>query len=90
VARIGEHDRLVVTATGDLAGFAERCGALPGVASATVTGDGVEVLAPAAGAVLAPVVAAAEQAGARIGGVDVREPDLESVFLHLTGRALRD
>jgi ABC-2 type transport system ATP-binding protein len=27
---------------------------------------------------------------ARITSVDIREPNLESVFLHLTGRALRD
>jgi ABC-2 type transport system ATP-binding protein len=88
VAGVGGHDRLVVAATGDLERFAQRCRAIPAVASATVTGDGIEVLAPVAGAVLAPVVAAAD--GARIGGIDVREPDLESVFLHLTGRALRD
>lgn len=28
--------------------------------------------------------------GARITSVDIREPNLEAVFLHLTGRALRD
>jgi ABC-2 type transport system ATP-binding protein len=32
----------------------------------------------------------ATQAGARILTVDIQEPDLEAVFLHLTGRALRD
>ena len=32
----------------------------------------------------------AAQAGARITSVHIQEPDLESVFLHLTGRALRD
>jgi ABC-2 type transport system ATP-binding protein len=32
----------------------------------------------------------AEQAGIEIESVEVREPDLEAVFLHLTGRALRD
>ena len=30
------------------------------------------------------------QAGARITSVDIQEPNLETVFLHLTGRALRD
>lgn len=33
---------------------------------------------------------AATQAGARITSVDIQEPNLETVFLHLTGRALRD
>ncbi len=32
----------------------------------------------------------AEEAGIAIESVEVREPDLEAVFLHLTGRALRD
>jgi ABC-2 type transport system ATP-binding protein len=30
------------------------------------------------------------EAGIEIASVEVREPDLEAVFLHLTGRALRD
>jgi ABC-2 type transport system ATP-binding protein len=32
----------------------------------------------------------AEEAGIEIESVEVHEPDLEAVFLHLTGRALRD
>jgi ABC-2 type transport system ATP-binding protein len=33
---------------------------------------------------------AAAKAGVRITSVDIQEPNLETVFLHLTGRALRD
>jgi ABC-2 type transport system ATP-binding protein len=33
---------------------------------------------------------AAAEAGIRITSVDIQEPNLEMVFLHLTGRALRD
>jgi ABC-2 type transport system ATP-binding protein len=33
---------------------------------------------------------AAARLAARITSVEIREPNLESVFLHLTGRALRD
>jgi ABC-2 type transport system ATP-binding protein len=33
---------------------------------------------------------AASQSGVRITGVEILEPNLEMVFLHLTGRALRD
>jgi ABC-2 type transport system ATP-binding protein len=32
----------------------------------------------------------ADEAGIEIQSVEVREPDLEAVFLHLTGRGLRD
>jgi ABC-2 type transport system ATP-binding protein len=90
IAQIGEHARIAVSAAGELDAFAARCRRLPGVASADRVEGGVDVLALEAGGLLAPVVAAAGESDARITGIDVREPDLESVFLHLTGRALRD
>jgi len=90
VARVGEHDRIAVSAAGDLRAFVERCRALSGVASAEPADGGVEVLATGAAALLEPLVSAARESGTRITGIEVREPDLESVFLHLTGRALRD
>ncbi len=90
VASIGEHGHLRVSATGDLGAFAERCRALEGVVEATASDEGVEVVAVDARRALAPVVEAAERAGVHIGGIDVVEPDLEAVFLRLTGKALRD
>ncbi len=36
------------------------------------------------------VLAAATEAGLVVRAVEVHEPNLESVFLHLTGKALRD
>ena len=36
------------------------------------------------------VVTKANERGIRIRSIDIREPNLEAVFLHLTGRALRD
>jgi ABC-2 type transport system ATP-binding protein len=33
---------------------------------------------------------AASKVNVRITSVDIQEPNLETVFLHLTGRALRD
>jgi len=50
----------------------------------------IEVLSADSGAVVADVVAVLGRAGARILSVEVREPNLESVFLHLTGKSLRD
>lgn len=43
-----------------------------------------------AGQVLPGVVLAAHEAGVPVRSIDIDEPNLESVFLHLTGRALRD
>jgi len=36
------------------------------------------------------LLAAVASAGAHVTGVEVMEPNLETVFLHLTGKALRD
>jgi ABC-2 type transport system ATP-binding protein len=56
------------------------------------SGEGVtiQVLSRDSGAVIADVVGVLGRAGAHVLSVDVREPNLESVFLHLTGKSLRD
>jgi ABC-2 type transport system ATP-binding protein len=41
-------------------------------------------------AILPQVVSAASNLGLSIRTIEIREPNLETVFLHLTGRALRD
>ncbi len=39
---------------------------------------------------LTQILASVSGAGTTVSSVDVEEPNLEAVFLHLTGRALRD
>ena len=39
---------------------------------------------------LAEIVRAIDATGAGITSMEVQEPNLEAVFLHLTGKALRD
>jgi len=64
---------------------------VPGVSRAElVGGTALEALAPDAATVLAGVVEAIASAGAHLRSVEIVEPNLESVFLHLTGRGLRD
>ncbi len=54
-------------------------------------GDGaVELLTDDARTLLPDLIAAATQAGAAVTAVDIVEPNLEAVFLHVTGKALRD
>jgi ABC-2 type transport system ATP-binding protein len=60
------------------------------VLKADVTDHAVTILTAEAEEILAPVVTVANEVGARIRSVDIQGPNLEAVFLHLTGRALRD
>ncbi|RRA48781.1 ABC transporter ATP-binding protein [Acidipila sp. EB88] len=62
--------------------------ALSGVARAELTGEGIRVFADQLDGLLPLVVAAARAAGLR--DLRVQEPSLETVFLQLTGRELRD
>jgi ABC-2 type transport system ATP-binding protein len=59
-------------------------------AGAAAEGVTIQVLSRDSGAVIADVVGVLGRAGAHVLSVDVREPNLESVFLHLTGKSLRD
>jgi ABC-2 type transport system ATP-binding protein len=71
-------------------GTVDRLTAVEGVDRATHSDSGLEVLSKDAGQVLAPTLAALAEVGAHVRDVHIREPNLESVFLHLTGKSLRD
>jgi ABC-2 type transport system ATP-binding protein len=90
IDRIGQGDRIDIVADGDLEPFAEASRSLPGVLDVERRDKGVAVRATRGAAVLSEVVAAARRTGVTIQGVAVVEPDLEDVFLRLTGKALRD
>ncbi len=90
VALVGQRDRVTLTVDGDAGQVAAALGRDPDVATATATSDGVELHVASAGRRLPELLAVATRDGATVTGVTVTEPDLESVFLHVTGRALRD
>ncbi|MDQ2692638.1 MAG: ATP-binding cassette domain-containing protein [Chloroflexota bacterium] len=60
------------------------------VLEATATDHQVSIITREAEEILAAVVNKANERGIKIRSIDIREPNLEAVFLHLTGRALRD
>ena len=61
---------------------------LPHVASAEVMSDGVRVFAQGSDGLLAQIVQAAQSLGLR--DLSINEPSLETVFIRLTGRDLRE
>ncbi|MTV26095.1 ABC transporter ATP-binding protein [Nitriliruptoraceae bacterium ZYF776] len=90
VAAVGEQDVVRLEVQGDRALAARACASVHAVASADVEDDRIVCLVDGAAAALPALLAAVTASGATVSGVEVREPDLEDVFLHLTGRALRD
>jgi ABC-2 type transport system ATP-binding protein len=90
VALVGEHDRVLIEAAGGLERAADAMSSLPGVLAASAVDGSLALIVDDARTLLPEILRAATQAGATVHGVDVDQPDLEAVFLHLTGRALRD
>jgi ABC-2 type transport system ATP-binding protein len=89
-ALVGESDQVHLTATGDLDAAARAVRDLPGVRQATVRADGIDIIDADARTGLARLLSTVTAAGAGIRSVSVDEPDLEAVFLHLTGKSLRE
>jgi ABC-2 type transport system ATP-binding protein len=90
VELVGQHDRICIGATGNLEGAGQAIAGMPGVREAGAREDRIDVIVDSATEILPEVLSTAGQAGASVQSVDVDEPNLEAVFLHLTGRALRD
>jgi ABC-2 type transport system ATP-binding protein len=80
----------VIEASGGLERAATAIAALPGVAAASAADGSLALIVDDARTLLPELLRAAADAGAAVSGVDVDQPDLEAVFLHLTGKALRD
>lgn len=90
VALVGQHDRVSLQGSGDLSAAAVACEAVAAVRAASARDGGLALIVDDARTVLPALLDAAAAAGVVISSVEVDEPDLEAVFLHLTGRALRD
>jgi ABC-2 type transport system ATP-binding protein len=90
--QVGQTDTLIlhIDADEDPEPLAVVLRNLPGVQKADVSEQAVAIITASAEDILAVVVAKATECGIKIRSIDIREPNLEAVFLHLTGRALRD
>ncbi|CEG26533.1 ABC transporter ATP-binding protein [Bacillus sp. B-jedd] len=86
---IGDRSRMVFSIA---EGFtsAETLGSLIPVEDISYSGTQLTVFHREPQSVLSGLVQKMTEAGAQISGVEIIEPNLESVFLHLTGRNLRD
>jgi ABC-2 type transport system ATP-binding protein len=89
---VGENDvlRLHLSEDQDASRLVQGLADLPQVIKASVVDQQVVLVVPEAEQSLAPVITRMNELGFHIRSVDIQEPNLEAVFLHLTGRALRD
>ena len=87
---VGEADRIILTINGESARVMEAWKKARGVKNVSAEDGTLTVLADDSNQVLPRLFDAAAANGVRITSVDIQEPNLEVVFLHLTGRALRD
>ena len=90
VALVGEHDRIRLAATGDLRAASAAALELDRVVEATAATGAIDLIAVEGRSLLPALLDTLERHGASVSSVEVIEPDLEAVFLHLTGKALRD
>jgi ABC-2 type transport system ATP-binding protein len=73
------------------AGLLERLQSLAGVSQVRpVDSTGVDIYSDRGGSLIAEVAAVAASAAAELSDVHISEPSLENLFLHHTGRSLRD
>jgi ABC-2 type transport system ATP-binding protein len=88
---VGADTIVTVRAGGDGAALAELLsGEIEGVTRTRVIEGGVELHVQGAERLVPRVVNAAESGGFEVADLSVAEPSLETVFINLTGKALRD
>ena len=89
---VGENEglRLHFSEGDQIEPLVEAIRALPEVIKVSTTDHEILVIVPEAEEALPNVITKANENGVRVRSIDIEEPNLEAVFLHLTGRALRD
>ena len=86
----GGVDRINLRGGGSMSRAAEVLRGLPAVHHVDGDGSGLMLTVTDGPTALAGIVTGAGRAGMSVTSVEIVRPDLESVFLHLTGKALRD
>jgi ABC-2 type transport system ATP-binding protein len=88
---VGADSIVTVSATGNLEALAQILNdQVEGATKSQAIGGSVQLHVKGTAGVLPRVIAAAEQAGFNITDLSVAEPTLETVFINLTGKELRE
>ena len=87
---VGELTRIDLTINTESSSVLDLWKQVDGVVQIDPQNGAITLLVDDSNRVLPGLFEAASSVNVRITGVDIQEPNLEMVFLHLTGRALRD
>ena len=87
---VGQKTRISLTINAPAEQISEAWRQCEGVANLLTEDERFVLLVDDSNLVLPRLFEIATQKGVRITSVEIQEPNLETVFLHLTGRALRD
>jgi ABC-2 type transport system ATP-binding protein len=90
IRQTGVETTFILTVEGDAAGCAAKLQLLPGILKAGAVDGRLTVFSASESGQLVQVIQAVLQSGATIRSVEVMGPNLGAVFLHFTGRELRD
>jgi ABC-2 type transport system ATP-binding protein len=92
VSLVGGHDRVLLSVNGDPERAARAARELAGVLQVQELSNdnGLELIVDDASRLLPALLERIASAGVSLSSVEARQSNLETVFLHLTGRALRD
>jgi len=87
---VGSDDTINITITDMQCDAIEELTKIDGVKSCSLADGKISVIAQSVDKVLAKIISTLDDHKCKIQMIDIKQPNLESVFLHLTGRALRD
>jgi ABC-2 type transport system ATP-binding protein len=90
IKSVGELDRIELTLNVEPGELLTTWRGLEGIHQVTASDGRLTLLVEDSNLVLPRLFESAMRSKARITSVEIKEPNLEAVFLHLTGRALRD
>ncbi len=90
IRMVGRDTRIELALNAESGRVLDLWRSLEGIRGVTAEDGHITILAADSNRVLPRLFESAAARGVRITSLEIREPNLEAVFLHLTGRALRD
>jgi len=86
----GEHQEILITLNSATEAVDKPVSSLPGVAKVFTVGNQIKILTGNAEQLLPLAFEAIVNQGLRVSQISINKPNLEGLFLKITGRALRD